>query len=406
MPEPDARALSRRAFLRTAGGGLATLSLASILAACSGANDAASPSASAGPDAVARFWSQQKKAGTVTMANWPYYMDRGKDAQGNPTHPTLDAFERATGITVDYLEVIESYEEFHAKLLPLLANGQSTGYDVIMTGYPKWLPLLIARGDLVELDHDLLPNFDANVAPKYQTASYDPGNRFGVPFQSGITGIGYNIDLTGREITSVRELFSDEWTGKVGMFRDTVDTPSIALLANGVDPPDSSEQDWQAAADLLTKQRDDGIVRQYYGQAYISALQTEEVTLSLAWGGDILQSQNRGYDNLRFVIPDEGGMLWTDDMAIPLGAEHPLDAIMLMDWFYRPEIAAMLASSIQGVSPVPAAQDLLRKQGDPVAESELVFPTAETYDRLHDYRTLTGDENDTWDNLFLPIYQS
>jgi spermidine/putrescine transport system substrate-binding protein len=99
-------------------------------------------------------------------------------------------------------------------------------------------------------------------------------------------------------------------------------------------------------------------------------------------------------------------MLWTDDMAIPLGAEHPLDAIMLMDWFYRPEIAAMLASSIQGVSPVPAAQDLLREQGDPVAESPLVFPTTETYDRLHDYRTLTGDENDTWDNLFLPIYQS
>lgn len=402
MTEFDRWRLSRRSFLRTAGGGVAALSLASFLAACS--DDSGGPGGSTASGS-GFDWSSQQETGEVTMVNWPLYIDK-ETVNGEPTHPTLDAFTEETGIDVSYLEQINSYEEFHAKILPLLANDQSTGYDVIVTGFPKWFPLLIARGDLIELDPSLLPNFEANVAPKYQEVSYDPGNRYGIPFQSGMTGLAYNIDITGRELTSVQELFSDEWTGKVGMFRDTLDTPNMALIANGVNPPDSTQDDWNAAAAMLEEQRDSGILRQYYGQGYISALETEEIAVSLAWGGDVLQSQNHGYENLRFVVPDEGGMLWTDVMAIPVGSEHAIDAITLMDWFYDPKVAARLTSYIQSVSPVPEAQEVLRRQGDPVAENPLVFPTEEIYARLRDYRILEGEENDTWDDLFLAIYQT
>jgi spermidine/putrescine transport system substrate-binding protein len=393
--------LTRRSFLRTAGAGAATFSLAAFLAACGGDSGGGSGGTQGG---TGFDWSAQKQAGEVTMVNWPYYIDK-KNVNGETTHPTLDAFTKATGIDVSYLEQIQSYEEFHAKILPLLQAGQATGYDVIVTGFPKWFPLLISRGDLIELDHSLLPNFKAHVAPKYKDVSYDAGNHYGIPWQSGMTGIAYDIDATGRELTSIQELFSPEWKGKVGMFRDTLDTPSMALVAMGVNPPDSTEDDWNAAADLLAKQREDGIVRQYYGQGYVDGLQTGEVAVSLAWGGDILQAQSKGYPNLHFAVPEEGGMLWTDIMAIPVGAEHPLDGITLMDWFYLPDIAAQLTSWIQSISPVPEAQEILRKQGDPVADSELVFPTDEIYSRLKDYRILEGDENDTWDELFLAVYQ-
>jgi spermidine/putrescine transport system substrate-binding protein len=407
MTSPDPRPLSRRSFLRNTGGGLAALSLASFLAACGDDGNAGEGSGGPQGNTGSGFdWSSAKETGQVTMANWPYYIDQKKLGNGQVSHPTLDEFEQKTGIQVDYREIIQSYEEFHAKILPLIQNGQSTGFDLIVTGFPKWFPLLIARGDLVELDHSLLPNYEAHGAPKYKDVSYDPGNHYGIPFESGMTGVGYNIDLTGRELTSVQELFNDEWTGKVGMFRDTLDTPSIALIANGVNPPDSTPDDWQAAADLLAQQRDAGIVRQYYGQGYVDALENEEVAVSLAWGGDILQAQNRGYDNLRFVVPDEGGMLWTDIMAIPVGVEHPLDAITLMDWFYEPAVAARLTAYIQSICPVPEAQDILREQGDPVADSELVFPTEEIYSRLRDYRILDGEENDTWDELFVAVYQT
>jgi spermidine/putrescine transport system substrate-binding protein len=390
--------LSRRSFLRAAGVGAGALTLSSLLAAC-GSDEAPTP-ASTGFD-----WAKQKQAGQVAFVNWPLYIDKTK-VNDEVVHPTLDAFTKETGIAVEYLEQIQSYEEFHAKLFPLLDKGQPTGYELIVTGFPKWFPLMIARDYLVPLDHSRLPNYAKYGGPKYKGVSYDPGNTYGIPYQSGITGIGYNIDMTGRELTSVQELFNPEFEGKVGMFRDTLDTPNMALIANGVDPATSTEADWQAAADLLTKQRDDGLVRQYFGQGYIGALQAEEVALSLAWSADVLQSQNSGYDNLRFVVPDEGGLLWTDIMAIPNGAAHPVDAITLMDFFYRPEIAAQLTSWIQNVSPVPEAQTILRDQGDPVADNPLVFPTEEMYARLKDYAVLEGAENDTWDEMFLAVYQA
>jgi spermidine/putrescine transport system substrate-binding protein len=393
--------MSRRAFLRASGGGLAAVSLAQVLAACG--EDEAEPRTEPGGGFD---WSAQREAGQVTFVNWPLYIDKQRQG-GEVTYPTLVDFTRETGIEVEYLEQIQSYEEFHAKLFRVLEQGEPSGYDLIVTGFPKWFPLMIARDYLIEVDHSRLENFAANAAPKYLDVSYDPGNRFGIPYQSGITGIGYNIEMTGREITSVEELFNPEWENRVGMFADTLDTPNMALIASGVNPPDSTPEDWQSAADLLIEQRDAGIVRQYFGQGYIGALQNAEVALTLAWSADVLQSQNSGYENLRFVVPDEGGLLWTDILAIPIGAEHPLDAIKLMDFLYDPKIAAQLTSWIQNVSPVPAAQDILRERGDPVADNPLVFPTDEMYERLRDYRVLEGDEqNEAWDDLFLPIYQS
>lgn len=401
MTAEDRTRLSRRSFLRTAGGGIAALSLAEVLAACSSDEVADVPSETGGGSEG----PAQGPAGEVTFVNWPFYIDK-KRANGEATHPTLDQFTQETGIAVDYLEQITSYEEFHAKVFRLLENEQSTGYDLLITGFPKWYPIMMALGYLVELDASRLQNFTTYAAPKYRSLSYDPGNRFGVPYQSGITGLGYNVEMTSRELSSVQELFNPEWDGSVGMFRDTLDTPNMALIAGGVNPPDATEEDWRRAADLLTEQRDSGLVRQYYGQGYIAALQSKEVAISLAWSADVLQAQNSGYDNLRFVVPDEGGLLWTDIMAIPVGAEHPVDAMMLMDFLYRPDVAAKLTSWIQNVSPVPDAQQILRDQGDPVADNPLVFPTEDMYAKLRDYRVLDADESEAWDDLFLPIYQS
>jgi spermidine/putrescine transport system substrate-binding protein len=375
------------------------LALAPLLAACGGGEE---PVASQG---TGFDWSEQKKAGELTFANWPLYIDKDK-VDGEVVHPSLQRFTETTGIDVTYLEQINDYATFFGKIRPQLAAGQPVGYDLFVMGYPKWLPLMIQLGYLLPLDHGHLANFEQHAAPKYKEAPYDPGNRFSIPYQSGITGIGYDIDAVGREITSVQELFNPEFKGKVGMFGDTEDTPNMALIAAGVDPPSATEQDWQRAADLLVKQRDDGIVRQYFGQGYIGALQTGDVWLTLAWSADVLQSIASGYDNLRFVVPDEGGLLWTDSLCIPIGAAHPLDAITLMDWFYRPEIAAMLTSWIQNVSPVPEAQQILRDAGDPVAENPLVFPTPDMYERLRGYRVLDEQEQQRWDDLFTSIYQS
>jgi len=392
--------LSRRALLGYAGAGAGAFALGPILAACGGGNQKVKAEGSAFD------WSTQHKTGQLTFANWPLYLDKEK-VGGDVVHPSLELFQKETKIDVTYLEQIDDYASFFGKIQPQLDAGQPTGYDLIVMGYPKWLPAMIRLKYLIPLDHSYLTNFEKYAAPKYKEAPYDPGNAYSIPYQSGITGIGYDIKQTGREITSLQELFNPEFAGKVGMFRDTEDTPNMALLALGVDPPSATPGDWQRAVDLLTKQRDDGLVRQYFGQGYIGALQSGDVTVTLAWSADVLQSINQGYDNLRFIVPEEGGLLWTDSLCIPIGAAHPVDAITLMDFFYRPDVAAMLTGWIQNVSPVPDGQKLLRQEGMAnVANNPLVFPTTEMYQRLHGYRVLDPQEQEQWDKLFLPIYQS
>jgi spermidine/putrescine transport system substrate-binding protein len=190
------------------------------------------------------------------------------------------------------------------------------------------------------------------------------------------------------------------------MFNDTEDMPNLTLLGIGVEPTESTPDDWNKAADLLRQQRDSGILRKYYGQGYIGELEAGNLALTMAWSPDIHQANLDGYDNLRFVVPEEGGLIWTDYMCIPKGAANPLDAIMWMDFAYKPETAAMITSWLGAMSPVPAAKDVLERQGQAqLANSELVFPTQAMYDQLHSYRKLSPDEQEQWDTLFVGVME-
>lgn len=389
------RILTRRQLLRSAGVGAAGVSLAAVLAAC---NNGGGPK-----DAGAFDWSAQKEAGTFTFANWPFYMDKAK-VNGETVHPSIERFTKETGISVDYLEVIDDYASFFAKIRPVLAAGRSTGFDLIVMGYPRWYPLMIALDYLIPLDDSLLPHFNADVADIYKDPPYDPHHGHGLPFASGMTGIGYNPDLTGREITSIMDLFDPAFAGKVGMFGDTEDMPNFTLLGMGVEPSESTPSDWNAAADLLREQRDKGIVRKYYGQGYIGDLQSGDLALSMAWSPDIHQSNIDGYPDMKFAVPKEGLLQWTDYFCIPQGAEHPLDAITYMDFVYKPEIAAMMTSWIGAIPPVPDAKDVLKRTGfKDLADSPLVFPTTDMAAQIHPYRVLSPTEQETWDDTFLGV---
>lgn len=391
--------ITRRQILQGAGLGLAGLSLSGLLQACA-------RQASNGPAEAASFdWAAQKKSGHMVFANWPYYIDK-KKVNGQVTHPSLDAFTAATGIEVEYLELIEEYASFFGKIEPQLRAGRTTGYDTITMGYPRWLPTMIALDYVIPLDDSLLPNFTKYAADVYKNPSFDTGGRHGVAYASGATGIGYNPDLTGREITSVMDLFDPTFKDKVGMFNDTEDMPNLTLLGMGVEPSESTSDDWNKAADLLKQQRDTGVVRKYYGQGYISDLQAGNLALTMAWSPDIHQANLSGYKNLKFVVPEEGGLLWTDYLCIPKGAENPLDAITWLDFIFKPETAALITSWLGAISPVPAAKDVLAKTGFAAeATSPLVFPPPETYQKLHSYRTLSEREQQTWNSIFLPVVE-
>lgn len=394
--------ITRRSALQGAG----FASMAAFLAACGIGSK---------PTVVSHtnwVWDKATKAGVLDFANWPLYIDV-VETKGKTTYPTLEQFTQDTGIKVNYSEPIQDNNSFFAKEAPILQQGQSIGYDIIVVTNGIFLTDYMAKGWLTELDPTKLPNFTQYAAPRVQARDFDPGNKFTIPWQSGFTGIGYNPALTKREITSFNDLFDPAFKGKVGMFSENQDTGNLALLGIGVKPEKSTPADWQKAADKLKQQRDQGIVRKYYDQSYIDALSKGETAISMAWSGDIFQANlSAGNNNLKFVIPDEGGVIWTDNMCIPLGASHPLDAITYMNWVYQPRIAATMAEYIEYITPVPGAQDFIKQDAaaakDPADKASLlelstdpaIFPTQDLLAKTSYYRVLNAAETTQWNSIF------
>jgi spermidine/putrescine transport system substrate-binding protein len=385
------RRLSRRdLLLRGAAGALAISPLA---AACGGSS--AKPPGKVGDPA---WWNQQPATGDLVFANWPLYIDYRnwlKDRQ------TLNEFSRASGVTVTYEEIIEDNAEFAAKITPLLASGRPTGYDIVVLTNSWELTKLIDHGYLVPLDHSQLGNFARYASPLVKGPAYDPGNRFTLAWQSGFTGIAYDPRKTGRPITSIHDLWDPKFAGRVGMMTDLDDFGSAGLLYIGADVTNSTEDDWRRAAEQLQLQKDGGIVRRYYDQHYIDALERGDIWISQAWSGDVFQARASGFPHLEFVVPEEGVMHWTDNMMIPMHAANPQSAIMWMDFYYQPAVAARVADWVNFITPVPAAKDIIATDlDDPaVAGSPLVFPTSDV--NAHDYRVFRSQqESDTWNELF------
>jgi spermidine/putrescine transport system substrate-binding protein len=314
---PPTRPISRRDLLRSAGVGALGLSLASILAACSDDHNAGpSSSAAASPSPLPPI------AGELTVAQWPLYIDKSKGRS-----PSLDMFMKESGIDVDYRTVIDDNQAFFATLVPLFESGQATNWDI--TALSDWVVnLMRQQGWLETLDWSALPTADETMLDAFRDPAYDPGNAHSVPWQGGVTGIAYYPDLVpGGKIEAFADLWNTELAGHVGMLTEMVDTMTLTLLMLGVDPQTATLDDAARAKDKLLEQRDQGIVRQYVGQGYIDDLVSKNNWASMAWSGDVFYYKELGgAPDLEFVVPSEGGVIWTGPLQIPVQAEHPADA--------------------------------------------------------------------------------
>jgi spermidine/putrescine transport system substrate-binding protein len=396
---------SRRDFLGKVGRGAGLLAAGGLLAACESQPPAASEPTVGAAEAIEwdEWWKTKRETGRLNFANWPYYIDftRG-DRQ------SLTQFSEETGIHVNYFHTIEGNASFMAEIEPYLEAGLAPFHDlIVMTNGPQ-VSKLISSGYLTPLDHSRLVNFDRYASELVRDPAWDPGNRYSVAWQSGITGIAYRpeaVEALGRAPTSIADLFDPALEGRVGMMTDLQDLGSAALLSIGIEPEGSSERQWVKAAEALREQRASGVIAGYYDQSYVRALREGDVWISQAWSGDIFQQQQLGKE-LEFVVPEEGALLWTDNMLIPRNAKHPADAMALMDFVYRPDIAATIADWVWYVCPVPAAERIIaRRFNHPeVANSPLVFPPTELMGPngpFKSYAVFEGEEDAAaWDSIF------
>jgi spermidine/putrescine transport system substrate-binding protein len=397
------RRMGRRDALRLAG-----LSASALALAACGVKGKAKASASPAANAVKDYWSGKTRKDHVNFANWPLYMD--------PKKPELVQFTQKTGMQVTYDEVIQDDPSWFAKIQPQLAANHSIGYDLMVVTDGKELGELIDLGYLAPLDHSQMPNFTANAGARYKTEDFDKGNVYSVPWASGITGIAYDPDKVTTPPTKIADLWNTAYKGKIGMMSDTQELGNFGMMALGINPEKSTASDWQKAADKLKAQQP--IVRKYYDQGYIDDLGKGDIWIAQAWSGDVFQKNLSDGTNLQFVVPEEGGTFWTDNMMIPITADNPIGAITLLDFFYDPKIAASLAEYINYITPVPTAQAIIKSDADAltgddkttmeaVATSPLVFPSGADLAKLHYYRNFKNTaEQQRYDSIFNPIVTS
>jgi spermidine/putrescine transport system substrate-binding protein len=389
--------ISRRSFLRRTGrGGLALgamMTLPSLLAACGiGA-------------------SNKKK---LEWANWPLYIDIDETAAPAPTkYPSLNAFIKKTGIDVHYVEAINDNEEFYGTIQPDLAAGNATDWDVISP--TSWMVKRMADlGYLEEIDHSKLPNWTANCADYAKGLWFDQDNKYSVWWQGGITGIGYDPALTGREITKFDDLLDPAFKGHVGGFSDMRDMMTLTLASLGIDPTNATVAQAQQAKDKLLTAAKAGQFRGFYGNEYYDALAAGDLWASVAWSGDITQMQLNDNDKVQFLVPADGAPRWNDNLCIPKKAAWIDQAHKLFNYWYDPVPATTLSeyigyfTPVKGVSErIKADADTYRANGDTDnadyydAVAPTVAPTADELANTFDYPTLeNADDEKAWNDMF------
>jgi spermidine/putrescine transport system substrate-binding protein len=403
------RPLSRRSLFQLGGATAAGLAVAG----CGIPGLAKTVTTAQAEAEAAAYWPKQKPTGKLNFANWASYID--------PSHETLKLFTKATGIQVNYQEVIEDDNSYFAKIDPLIRAGQYSGDDLMVITDGFEFNNLVELSEVIPLDHSLLPNFKKYVIPKFTHETFDPGNVYSVPWASGITGIAWNTKYVTEPVTSIDVLWDPRYAGKIGMMQDPQEIANYGLFKIGVDPNKSTLDDWNKAANVLIKQRNAGIVRAYYDQSYLNALSQGDTWISMAWSGDIFQqNMSTGNNDLQFAVPQEGGTLWTDNMMIPKYSQNPVSAMMIMDWFYHPLIAAMLTENIQYINACSTTQGLIEQDArlkhgansqrqstlEALVSSPLVFPPQSELGRLRNYVTPTNPQTaQTFKNIFNAIVE-
>ena len=356
--------LTREELLRRAGFAAALASVPGLAAACGGGDDSSS--------------GKDELADTLRFSNWTYYMDKDPKTGG---WGTLEAFKKKYGTTVEYTEDVNSNSQFFGKVQGQLSRGQSINRDLIVsTDNERFLAEYIDKGWVEKLDKGALPNIE-NLVDIQRHPGFDPDREYSLPWCSGMTGIAYNKKLTD-PVTSVKQVLEDKsLKGQVGLLDGFGDTLGLVILANGDDPSKVTDASFEAAIDRVKAASDSGQVRQFYGNDYSGPLAKGDLKACFAWGGDIPQLLGDNPD-LRFVIPDDGGIIWTDNALIPKGGDA-FTASTFLNFVYDPVVAAKLYGAIQYISPVKGSREELAKSDPKTANDPLVFPTDATLTKLH-----------------------
>jgi len=338
-----------------------------VLAACGGSPETA---------------GEQELANELHVYNWSEYID-----------PEIYAdFEQEFGV-----KVIEDTFSSNEDLLAKLQAG-ATGYDIIvpsdyMVTIMRELELLAA------LNYDNIPNFD-NIDEVFLDPPYDPSNQYCVPYQWGTTGLGYDTEVFDEEPDSWAYLFdpalASQYAGKISMLNDPREAFGAALKYLGYSLNTTDEGELAEAKDLLLQQKQ--WVSTYDSDGFEDLLAAGETQLAHAWSGDIFAAAEEA-EQIWYVIPEEGGVIWTDNLCIPKSASSQYTAEVFINYLLRPEVGAKITNYTWYGSPNAAAEEFIDAE---ILEEPAIYPPPEVMDKLEFLRDV-GEATAIYDRLWTEI---
>lgn len=296
----------------------------------------------------------------------------------------IDKFAAETGIRVS----VENYASNEEMLAKLLAGGGN--YDIIQPS-EYVIGALIKEGLLEQIDIDKIPNIK-NVDPKFLNMSFDPGNRYSVPFMAGTVGIVVNTDLIKDEIKGFRDVFQEKHKGRIVVLDDAREIVTWAFFAEGLPINEMSDENLEKVRPLLSQWLP--LIKVFDSDSPKTALLNGDVAIGVVWGGEgaILLNEDPKF---QWIIPAEGTHLFVDSLAMPKGARHPNNAMAFMDFILRPDISKEISDAFPYTSVNAAARELMSSEQ---LGNRASFPTEEEMAVMQTFEDI-GEQGSKVDEL-------
>jgi spermidine/putrescine transport system permease protein len=289
----------------------------------------------------------------LNIFNWTEYLPQ----------EILDTFAREFNVKVNY-DTYSSNEEMLAKL-----TAGASGYDIVVPS-DYMISVLTKQGLLEPLDKKALPNMK-NLDPDFLNHDFDPGNRYSVPYMWGTLGIAVNTDRVKEKITAWKDLWDPKYRGRVVVPDDSREMIGVALQVLGKSRNSTNSSDLQAAKELLLKLKPS--IKAFDSDSPKSLLLSGEVWLGIVWSGEAALA-NMENPKITYVLPEEGGGIWMDNLAIPKSARNKDLAHEFINFLLRPDISAKLSKAFPYGNPNLASHALTDEW---ILENPICYPSKE-----------------------------
>ena len=280
----------------------------------------------------------KKPAQSINLLGWSEYIP----------HEVLDGFEKETGIKVR-VDAVASNEAMQSKLL-----AGATKYDLIQPS-EYLVESLVKMDRLAPLDMANVPNFK-NILPEFRDQSFDPANRFTVPYMSGTVGIVYNADKIKDPIEGFVDVFKPEYARRIIVVDDNREIVTWALLVDGIPINDVTDENVEKVRPMLAEWVK--LIRKYDSDSPKTDLLQGNADIGVIWNGEAAMVLNQD-KRFKFVVPQEGTHRYIDSFAIPSDAPNKAEAEAFINYCLRPEVSKLISEEWPYTNPNGEARKLL-----------------------------------------------